>query len=210
MRAIEITSYPEDAYSFSVLISKDINYVQYQGSFIRVNVDEMGIPEDEEDVFPIKLSSEIMDIIADISESDSEISNRIYYSNDSISTTKELLSSIADAADYSDIETLFLYRTNAKRDSDRTIVFNHFTLISFKVGGLFIPIIEIDNMLDIKEVLTDKVLYTINTDIELSVCSPFKEKSNHEITIIDADEVSICSIKDDYAFAEDILSRLIN
>lgn len=214
MRFIDIITYEDDPDNVQLRISKDVKYVLYKGEFIRVNVDKDYIIDEESDVFPSELDSDILDKIADVSDEydeDDASCQRIYYSDDNFTTVDKLFSAITETASYSKINTKILYETQGIKTTDGEINFTHYTKIAFKMGELYVPVVEIKEPLvkGVSELLVDaNTIFTVIVTINAQESKPFKQTSTTEINIISDNEISLTTLKKDSGYAENIIKSI--
>lgn len=211
MRILDLTTYDYDNSVIDLNISEEIPYVKYKGNYVRVNVDKDEISPDELSVFPSTLDIDTIETILDISDDEDEEAKRIYYTSEHFETSEKFMNTVTNAASYSEIDTKYLYKTIGIKDSIGNIDFEHYTILAFKMEGLYVPAIVVNDK-DLNEkpklLLDSAISTTLLRAINALNNENLKIDSNMAISIINDNEIRVTSLKKDYTYSKHIIKKL--
>lgn len=211
MRILDLTTYDYDNSVIDLNISKEIPYVKYKGNYVRVNVDKDEISPDELSVFPSTLDIDTIETILDISVDEDEEAKRIYYTSEHFETSEKFMNTVTNAASYSEIDTKYLYKTIGIKDSIGNIDFEHYTILAFKMEGLYVPAIVVNDK-DLNEkpklLLDSAISTTLLRAINALNNENLKIDSNMAISINNDNEIRVTSLKKDYTYSKHIIKKL--
>ena len=204
MRLIKIKLIGKDKDKAKISFSKEIPYVKYGGSYVRVNVDIDGVSEEELALFPEYLDLDVRNYVYKRKiKDDVDVVKSQYFSIEESNTVGGLMDCVDRLARNVGIQTEYIYRVEGNKNDSGGIDYISQKVIALKFRHMYVAAITCsleslneptDDHLNIKGLEIDKYLSATKV-------VTLREFSDVDISIVNNKKVVIKSLEqnDDYA-----------
>lgn len=196
--------------SLLLTVSKNVAYVLFKDEYRRINVDMSGISKEEQEIFPEKLSSNILLNVKSTTEHNMRYkTSSAYFSSKEMSTVKGLLNSVRDLLLHMDLEPKFIHSVSGKREISGEISFETRISIAAKIGNMYISMLSFNSEIleDDLNIASSSLKVTFGAETKKSVV--LRGASSLDLSITNDDRVIVRSLDKNVDRAKEMIKNIL-